>query len=613
MYKSILFVLLGLATLAQAQEVKVITRAGRLYTQSRAGAPLVPLPSGGLPTVVSTTQMTSMTTPELHYNSSTWKRKAGNPTADNVLIVSAGAGYYYERQVPDKELLPELYGAFPDDNVDDGQALLAWLNAPGSWTHQLPAGVFKSSIALVRPGRGAISLAGAGSGKSIIQFTGNTNGIQITNPRGGTYGSIDISGIGLHSVGAKSAGREGLLVRGQHDARYKHSLKDVAFVAETVGNEWTNNLHIDATSFISYTDMYMLGASYAVTDGVLITNETDYPCVEHTFYNLNTRTVKTGMRITGSGLPAIEGVKVIGANIVGAFQGIVGYNAGYGSPDFSLTNVHINVFGGQALALENFSQISFTKCLFYVAAGADGTTPARAVYIKNAIDVKGEIKTVTFDNTPDAVVFDGSGGNISLDVTADVYSAQTNAVRVATTTLNYPDLGVIRNWNGNATWGTAQGLAVAGHPEVATRKVSIRASDFEAPNKSLLEFNTSTGLYEAVSHARAAALTEVVTTTATSVTVNPATTSVLRVYNDATDVTIVIDAAKAVPGQVLYIYRGDEHSTGLISIQTVDPTIRFIQQANGSYNISYSLPTTSGKRSATFLFSTSHLTLLNGG
>lgn len=405
---------------------------------------------------------------------------ADNSSADNtgLVLVTAG-GQRLKRQVPDRRITPQMFGAIADGLTDCGAALQAWIDTVG-YELFLPDGVYVCSRALTRTNRGAVSLTFGG--KARILFNADTDGIAIVNPLNGNYGAVVLRDVRIVSTGPKT-NRTGLLVTTQHEQRPGPLLDNVQVHGTISGQEWAKSINVFDCSGSRLMNPDILGATGTVTHGITIANTSGRPSVEHYLFNPAIRTVKRAVNIIGKGVPGVEGVKIFGGDLAGVFEGIFYVSENYLAPDFSIFGTHINSFGGEALHIEGVAQPTFGMPLVYANKSSDGTVPSRAVYVKNTFAAQGGLRILTMANIPDALFVDGTGAANTIHVAHITSAAGTNSVHVVDGFGESLRSDIQRQWDNNTTWGTTQGVRAIG-PVI--NSASIPYSAYEAGDGAVM-------------------------------------------------------------------------------------------------------------------------------
>lgn len=536
---------------------------------------------------------------------------ASTATVDNVLCIAATGkgGGRWEIDIPDRQITPNLFGAKGDGVADDSAALQAWLNVKGAWAHRLPPMRYNCSTELVRENGGSLALLGSVYGKSVINFTGDTQGLRIINTTFQQAGGLIIENIGLFSGGVKTTGKKALYVESINDYRPGPIIRACEFKSLVANQEWTDAVHLHDCSSVTSADNDIQSFTRTKMTAFRVTNTVNRPSVEMSFFNNNIRDVKLGYSFIGNGSPGIEGIQITGGGIVGCESGIYAYTPS-SSPYIGITNLHINSFGGRTIHLEGYQQINFKGSLLYANASKpfdvnnpnDSTriVPSSGVYIKDTILCTGDFQIVTYDDIPDAVVFAGNGGGVNMKIAGTVTAATTNMVRVETG-MSGAIFDIGRIWNGNQNWGSTNGRVLV-DPGGMCKKIQTAAWQelADIPNGSLLAFSTTDYTDHRIDKTTLGARRSMATTA--NVTIDGRVHNVVRCYNQTADITVLLDFTTFAADDVLIIKRSDELSAGVISIKTTGQVLHTIQNDTGAFVEVFSLPTAAGKRQVKLLW-----------
>ncbi|GAB4036937.1 hypothetical protein GCM10028774_30650 [Spirosoma jeollabukense] len=529
---------------------------------------------------------------------------------DGAIMVVTSNGKHYKRVLSDNRITPQMFGAIPDDGNDDGASLLAWINYTGSYEHYLPAGVFLSSVALTRIDKKGFTLKGAGQGKSFIQFIGDTHGIRVANVLGkGAYGQITMSDFEITSTGTKSAGKEALYINSEHEQRPGPALNNLMIRSTGVStNQWTVGLRYHNTSRTNTYGLSISGIDYSVMTGLAFTTDSNRSSVEHNVTNFNFQSLKKGVAIDAppTGTRTIEGIQFTDGSIVGAVQGVVGITAIRNrSPYLGFSNVHINTFGGEAIYLDGYIQLVFSKCLFYSNTSTAGIIPPRSVYISNSVFCKGDFDLHLIGNLPAGAEFKGIGGGLDMRINGSHSYAKTYFVKQDAT---FPGkLDVERIWTGTTGGPPVDKLAVVGGRGWAP----ITSSAEKPVEGSVLRYDNLAGNYvyrPVLPHVANVSKAIHITTSAA---IDVSLYDVVSVENGNSPVTITIDNTKILEGQKIWVKRYNEFSKGIITVQSIAPKYNLFQDLDGGYKQSIILP--NGVRPLAWYYNGSIFEMISGG
>ncbi|GAB3994592.1 hypothetical protein GCM10028807_32520 [Spirosoma daeguense] len=526
----------------------------------------------------------------------TFSLNTGIPKPDDgFMSVVTNGGQNYLRNVLNRDATPQMFGAIPNDGLDDGAALLAWLNVVGNFRHFCPAGVYDSSIELERYNRGGITIAGAGMGRSVIRFYNDTDGLKIINPDlGGTgnYGPVNIRDIEIQSTGAKSAGRIALQLSTYHLQIPGPVVSDVAIKSVVAANQWTTGLYLKDCSRTSVQKLYVVGANQNTLSAVVVENTANIPSVEHNFIDFNIQTAQKGFWIKSNGVPAIEGETWTKGSIVGVDYGIYGTSPSYPTPIVKIEGTHINSYR-EAVYLDGFSQVTFVHPEFYITNRTGLAPPTSGVYVKKADGVFGSLFVFTNDTTHSSVWLDGQGGFVNLDIHATVRAQKTYLVRLSSAYEN-STIGAFRNWagaiNGISNGQPANGGLWSPLGSQPQAKLTVRGSATNAPNRSMLQ-KTDQGWDAALAHVTNA--DNFTYTSASSFTLNPVTTNVVEIENSGTvNITIPVNQFKSGQNVSFVDYPG---SGGTWVFTTTNPANMIKNPVTGALSATVTIPAYPGR------------------
>lgn len=520
-------------------------------------------------------------------------------------VLVTGAGKRYKLQLADRRLTPYHFGAKGDSLTDDGAALQAWLNQTG-WELVWPAGKFRTSIRLDRINRRNVTITGAGISQTKIYFSGDTDGLRITNDST-ALGQVVLRGFALYSVSAKT-NRTALLVTTQDEARPGPFIENILTESRAnVAHEWTVHYHLRDCSHATLTNIDAQGGSYNTATGIMISSRPGKPATEININNVQGRTLKRLVDITCTAYPAIEGVAFNNVFGVGVKEGIVASSTAYNTPQLTFNNVHINSFGGRCIDLRGYGQLSFKSCLFYANAFG-GVTPDRAVYIDSPIFCSGDFLVNTLAASPYAVEFAGNGGGVNMDLNFITNHGSTNAILVGNGFAGSPpQFGMEFIWTGANGPSTAQGIVGPGR-----QKFYAAPSAIFSANGNTLQYIAATGRWEAVNRIQGTRLHDGIFVSS-SQTIDPAQFNMIRLAPGAANIVVTLDVTKLTQAQTITFNRVNETHTGTITLTTSNSTANKFQLVDGSASAAYVLPKSKGARYATFYFDGANLQLISGG
>ncbi|MCK8494605.1 glycoside hydrolase family 55 protein [Spirosoma sp. RP8] len=538
-------------------------------------------------------------------------------TADEALVLNASNGKYL-RILPDNRITPQMFGAIADDANDDGTALQKWIDVSGPYEHYLPAGTYRSRVALIRRNKRGFTLTGAGMGKSFIQFTEDTDGIrvenilnqdsngQITNNAANkAYGQITLSGFEITSTNQKT-GKEALYINSETEQRPGPTVSDVMIRSTINSNfQWSKGLRYHNCSSTNTTNINVYGLDYQVTTALSFTNDTGRPSVEHNVLQFNFQSVNKGVDITVAPTTTnpnienagIEGIQFTDGTII-AFQGIVGTTP-LASPGLGFKNVHINIPGvkqgdvtlkfGEAIHLEGFHQLNFSGCFFYVEGGTEPTPLSRALYFKDVVTLTGNLFLFGKNNISNLIEFGTKGnvgGLVDLDLSFNINNSNTNIIYMPAG-YSGTKFGLNGLYNGP---GSRTGTNFVGPGASTCQEKPSFLNVGNIADKSLVQYQANIGAWKPVSSIAATA--KKTSFVDASTTIDPSSTDNILVYNPTSNtITIEIDEAKAIEGAVLNFSRFDE-SSGPVVIQhsnALDNDYNNIQGEDGVRRKTYQL------------------------
>lgn len=594
-----------------------------------------------------------------------------------LVLVNLVTGKRYKRELHKQELTPFLYGAVPGDAGDDSAALLAWLNATGRTLSLPEGDyIYNSNTPLLRTNKGGVIVVGAGSARTTITFSGSA-GMGLTNPVGGNLGLLSVSGVRLVCGSAKPAGTAGLLLTSQHEAQPGVVMTDVKITSDgTYEWPVPLHLHdCSYTSYKEvYINGKNLNTG---TVGVKITNTangaTGRPAVNYNLAGINVLACDTALVVDCKGSPGIEGVNVIGFRAVAVRAGIVARTRDYAATWISFDQTHVENFDAEALSVTGYSQVQFGGTDLWYTHGS----PARAILFKNVIGVTGDIgHVVTFDAVGYAVEFAGTSGqcgNVGLVSFRHTYDDQStgdlkvgaaysgsrihyhgawSGLKGTANPQRYVDLSGTSELTGSAEAAQTAGLITGGNLDLRAvygkfvtlsagqtgpiTSVSMRYGQqctlrFSTPltvqsntniwltgrSNRAFRANESLTLYRSVDNVEEvgrgslpALKLQYVSATAT---IDPTVGNVVQVDNGATAVTLSIDYTKLTLNETFYVKAFTDNSSGPITIQTTNPAVNFVQDADGALKSSLTLYGTETARTWGFIWDGTHLELLSGG
>ncbi len=551
-----------------------------------------------------------------------FSKNASNTTDidDNGLTIVTASGVRYERDLSEPGVIvPQYWGAVGDSLTNDFLALDAWIKKNGAYKLVAPAGRYLSLGALRRINKGNVVFEGAGASQTKFIFPNDTDGIELNNQNPGYiptyYGSMIAKGFQVVSTGPKT-NRTGLFVSSQNEQRPGPLIEDVSIWGIGEGKEWKTAImnYMNSGSRIKGVDI--IASSFSVTTGISTSAATGIPGTEHIIDDFRIFGTNVGMGFYGQGYPGTEGVIVTNGAIGASFRGIEATSPAYGAPQYIFSNMHINTFGGEALYTDGVQHIVLNATEFYINVNPlTGTIPTRGMYFKNLIGLGGVGNTlVTTSSTPYGAVFEsnGPGGLIDWHVNAIVNNNSTDVMWIddeyvgATTNIK-------RIFNGSSGSG---GTDIVG-PGAANTGRTLHAYYNSLINKQLLRYNTGNGKWEGVSAklAKTESYSVVSPTGPTSYTIDPSSVGTVFVNNGVHSTTLVMNANVAVDDYDIIVTRFDNGSTGPIYVRNIDNAFQPTQLGNGVRSTAsngFSLPTTTGQRTATFKYVSGSLYLTNG-